>query len=80
MTLFDGGCPVSNWLWRPTFEMWFAHERSRLIVRLGSSNDILIKKIVKKVDRRVCQTILSERERDGESVRCVRIERHIPSA
>ena len=37
-----------------------------------------LKRIVEKVDRRVCQTILLER--DFESVRFVMIERHITSA
>ena len=36
-----------------------------------------LKRIVNKVDGRVCQTVLSER--DSESVRFVRIERYIPS-
>uniref|UniRef100_A0A8C4QV43 Uncharacterized protein n=1 Tax=Eptatretus burgeri TaxID=7764 RepID=A0A8C4QV43_EPTBU len=39
----------------------------------------VLKRIVKKVDGRVCQMVLSERERDSDSVRFVLIERHIPS-
>ena len=59
----DGGCPVSVLPWRPT-------------LKYGLNSGLnFMKKIVKKVDRRVCQTVLS----DNESVRFVRIERHIPS-
>ena len=36
-----------------------------------------LKRIVKKVDRRVCQMVLLS-ESDRESVRFVRIERHVP--
>ena len=36
-----------------------------------------LKIILKKEDRRVCQTVLLERDREG--VRFVRIERHVPS-
>ena len=36
-----------------------------------------LKRIIEKVDRRICQMVLLERDRD--SVKFVRIERYIPS-
>ena len=54
-------------------EMWLSQEISRQIVRRRKD---FFKRIVEKVDGGVFQTVLSERH--IESVRLVRIERHVP--
>ena len=46
-------------------EMWFPQERSWLIGRPKSFSDNFVDRI-KKADRRVCHTVLSERDRERE--------------